>query len=137
MDWRTSWQRKWNHDCSEKGCWRDQYLPDLTVFDDCFPRRIGFGDVDGIVERNGRLLILELKSLGQPLTDGQRIMHERLSQSLGEAYQAVVIWGAPDFTRPLKMQMWIKGQSIAPQAVSLDEIKKVFRDWFKEADRQQ
>ena len=53
----------------------------LGVFDNCFPGKIGMGDVDGIVEINGRALVLEWKADQIPLPRGQAIMWHRLTKS--------------------------------------------------------
>ncbi|MDE0705704.1 MAG: hypothetical protein OXH59_18500, partial [Rhodospirillaceae bacterium] len=45
-----------------------------------FPRRINFGDVDGMVELNGFLALLEWKCKGKSIPKGQRIFHEVMTR---------------------------------------------------------
>lgn len=53
-----------DHDCAKYGCAKVVLDPKLHAFDDCFGGRIRMGDADGIVERNGHILILEWKLMG-------------------------------------------------------------------------
>ena len=68
-------------DCLRRGCFNLKRRPKIEVFADCFPGRINFGDVDGIVEINGNALLLEWKSEAHELPTGQRILYERLTHS--------------------------------------------------------
>ena len=58
----------------------DAHVPDLTVFDDCFPGNMSMGDMDGWIEVNDHYLLLELKSGDAPVPTGQEIMFERLTR---------------------------------------------------------
>src|SRR5512132_3856378 len=68
-------------DCLRRGCFNLKRSPKIEVFAACFPGRIHFGDVDGIVEINGNALLLEWKSEAHELPTGQRMLYERLTQS--------------------------------------------------------
>jgi hypothetical protein len=68
-------------DCLRRGCFNLKRRPKIEVFAECFPGRINFGDVDGIVEINGNALLLEWKSEAQELPTGQRILYERLTHN--------------------------------------------------------
>lgn len=48
--------------------------PKIEQFCEAFPGRISLSDIDGVVEVNGRFLILEWKDDPKPLPTGQRIM---------------------------------------------------------------
>jgi hypothetical protein len=67
-------------DCSRHGCFNVKRRPKIEVFTDCFPGRINFGDVDGIVEVGGNALLLEWKSQAHELPIGQRILYQRLTR---------------------------------------------------------
>jgi len=69
------------YDCEKSGCFNIMKRPKIEVFCGCFPGRISFGDIDGIVERNGLALLLEWKPAPIALNQGQRIMYERLSKN--------------------------------------------------------
>ena len=68
-------------DCAAQGCFNLKRRPKIELFADCFPGRISFGDVDGIVEISGNALLLEWKSEPRELPTGPRLLYERLSRS--------------------------------------------------------
>lgn len=74
---------KLRYDCTHNGCFNVVKRPKIEVFDDCFPGRIALGDVDGIVEINGALCLLEWKPPGHAGNDGQTIMHKRFAMNFG------------------------------------------------------
>jgi hypothetical protein len=68
-------------DCERQGCFNLKRRPKIELFADCFPGRISFGDVDGIVEIGGNALLLEWKSEERELPTGQRLLYQRLTWS--------------------------------------------------------
>lgn len=60
---------RWN--CQTAGCFNVKRRPKIELFADCFPRRINFGDVDGLVELNGWFCLLEWKGDGGAVRTGQ------------------------------------------------------------------
>lgn len=68
-----------NWNCIVSGCFNYHKHYDIEHFAQCFPRKIGFTDLDAFVELNGHFLILEFKENGADLTGGQRIAFERLT----------------------------------------------------------
>ena len=77
-------------DCAAQGCFNLKRRPKIELFADCFPGRINFGDVDGIVEIGGNALLLEWKSEPRELPAGQRLLYQRLSRSGPVAVMIVV-----------------------------------------------
>jgi hypothetical protein len=67
-------------DCEKQGCFNKKCRPKIEIFADCFPRRINFGDVDGLVEINGKGLLLEWKSVLKDIPTGQKIAYQKLTQ---------------------------------------------------------
>ena len=66
-------------DCNKDGCFNEKMRLDFGVFYDCFPGKISFTDVDGIVEINKVALMLEWKS-GKAIVypgSGQDIMYRK------------------------------------------------------------
>ena len=78
-------------DCQKRGCFNQKRRPKIEIFAECFPGRINFGDVDGIVEIGGNALLLEWKSDARELPMGQRILYERLT--LSGSCSAMIIVG--------------------------------------------
>lgn len=62
--------------CGQLGCYNVHARPKIEVFADCFPGRICMGDIDGLVEVNGRFLLLEWKHAPEPIPTGQRITYD-------------------------------------------------------------
>ena len=122
------------YECAAGHCWLDEHVARLGEFDECFPGRIGFTDVDGLVERNGHALVIELKRPGAPLPTGQRIVLERMTTRMGDDFQAIVVWGSQDWSGPLEWQRWERGRPSLRQPVTLAEIKAHCRKWFRWAD---
>ena len=68
-------------ECGKDGCFNVLRRLKFHVFDSCFPGRINFTDVDGLVEVNGHFLGLEWKSGdGRGLSTGQRLCYEQLTR---------------------------------------------------------
>lgn len=100
----------------------------------------GFGirptDLDGLVERNGNLLLLEAKSPTAKIPRGQRILFDRLvwakcphCEREIKKFDVLVIWGEPN--QPEKMRMWrIHDQPI--DATEAD-VQKLVGTWYQEA----
>jgi len=66
-------------------------LPDWTEFNTCFePSRIRISDIDGIVERNGHFLVLDLKHPNTTLNTGQRILYQQLVR---KGFTVVIVFG--------------------------------------------
>lgn len=67
--------------CDRDGCFNVKRRPKIEQFAGCFPRRINFGDVDGIVELNGSFCMLEWKGKGGSVGVGQRITYEAFTRT--------------------------------------------------------
>lgn len=71
--------REMRWDCQQK-CYLKSAVPNWTFFDDCFSRGAGIGDVDGMIESNGRFLFFEIKNESQPeIEEGQLTAYKRLT----------------------------------------------------------
>jgi len=68
------------YDCSQYGCYLTECQPKTEMFSDCFPGKISFSDMDRIVERNGRALIIEWKGPGGEIKRSQEIMWGKLTR---------------------------------------------------------
>lgn len=99
------------------------------MFASCFPGKINFGDVDGIVEINGKGLMLEWKSSIKNLTfpTGQRIMYERLTVGLKLTVLAVI--GNPETMECKKYCIFFDGKQSIWINSDLEGIKKRIKRW--------
>lgn len=117
-------------DCEKLGCFNKKRRPKIEVFAGCFPGRINFGDIDGIVEISGNALILEWKSQNRDLPLGQRIMYRNMTS--GGPITVMVIIGDPETMEITHYCVfWGGRQSPANgyRAISLEEIKEKMARW--------
>jgi len=120
---------RWDCSPDKDGCYRDLGQPDLTVLDECFPGRIAMTDVDGLVEINGRFLLIEWKRRGD-VPIGQRIMFERLTRH--PEFTILVILGDPRTMVVERYDVFRGGRRRGWRDCDLSEIKRHVRTW---ADR--
>ena len=69
-----------NWDCSRDGCFNKNLRMDFKTFYRSLPGNISFTDIDGLVEINGNLLVIEWKSCEGELKTGQRRAFEAMTQ---------------------------------------------------------
>ena len=122
---------RWN--CSLRGCFNLKRRPKIEVFADCFPRRINFGDVDGIVEINGYALMLEWKSSASELPTGQRKMYSKLT-SAGKTTVLCLV-GDAETMKVTHQQTFTAGKSSGWKESSLDDAKALMRAWSDYAEQ--
>lgn len=117
---------RWRWRCENKGCYlADRWM--LTELDGVLPRGIGFSDIDGYAEVNGRFLFLEHKPVGYAWDEGNGQWNalKRLARLPG-----VTVWwlrdredGGFDVAEP--------GEQLA--RVTLEELRERARQWGAQA----
>lgn len=85
--------------------------------------RCAVSDLDGIVERGGRFLVLETKMPGVDVPRGQAIMFDAMVRA---GMTVIVIWGHTN--QPIAMQIWGKTGTMPTNE---DELRTVVREWFE------
>lgn len=106
---------------------------DWAMFDGCFDNpRVALTDLDGALERNGYLLILETKAVGADLTGGQRIAFTNLSKT--RATSVIVVWGAPQ--QPEECQVYHRGQVQDRQPCDSHTLRLRVARWYRWASEQ-
>ena len=117
-------------DCKKQGCFNVKRRPKIEVFSDCFPGRINFGDVDGIVEINGSALMLEWKtSIGGSLPKGQQIMYERITKD--GMLTVMLIVGNAETMECEKYSLFFKSKQCGWINANLEEIKSRIKQWVQ------
>lgn len=101
-----------------------QRLWDWEFINQAFTGGIRPSDIDGIVEKNGKFLVLEGKPLGGSIPTGQRITLEQLSR-VG-AFTVLVLYGEPG--HPQKMK--IIGHHDSPVRCNEDGVVALVKRWF-------
>lgn len=123
-------------DCGERGCYNKKHRPKIELFSDCFPGRISFGDVDGIVEIKGNFLLLEWKSEIKDLPAGQRIMYERMT--IGRRFTVFVVTGNAETMDVVRMGAYIDGKrwpDSGYRAATLAQVKRQVSLWAAYAEK--
>ena len=119
--------------CEKRGCFNVKRRPKIEMFHDCFPGKISFGDVDAIVEINGKGLMLEWKSDTTDLPVGQQIMYKRLTKT--KQLTVIILCGNAE-TMEINYMGWVfAGKYVEPAREAIDGAKQSIDDWVKWAQR--
>jgi len=113
--------------CEKDGCFNVKRRPKIEVFADCFPGKISFGDVDGIVEINGRALLLEWKPSEKSIMDGQRIMYERIT--VGGLLTVLIVVGNAETMEIKKASAFVDCKQAEWVDCDLQKLKGVIKRW--------
>ena len=110
---------------------------DWTPLNGCFSGKIRVTDVDGLVERHGRFLLLEGKRLksGQqppPIPRGQQYTHDALCAT--GLFTVIVLWGVPPLGPISFVRVQTKQETGKPISASMDSLVKLVKRWFAWAD---
>lgn len=121
-----------------KGLW------DWTPFNSCF-KRYGFsapgiriGDIDGIVERKGRFLLLEGKRGKVEIDDAHLLMYQRLLET--GLFTIVIFWGIPRNKEGVMEveRIWVLTKqhpnNEPMESISIADLWKIIHEWFVLAD---
>ena len=119
-------------DCETQGCFNKKCRPKIEIFADCFPRRINFGDVDGLVEINGKGLLLEWKSALKEIPTGQKIAYQKLTQTGLLAVLCFV--GNAETMEITHFMKFHKGISTKWNECSIEQAKKLIQSWVNFAE---
>ena len=115
-----------NWDCERQGCFNRKKRLKFGVFKDCLPGKISFSDVDGIVEINGNLLLMEWKD-HHNLGTGQRILFERLTRFCPAA--VLIVEGDAETMAVDSVAIVHGGQIDPPWQADLDGLRQLIRGW--------
>lgn len=107
---------------------------DYSLFTGCFgDTRIMPTDVDGIVERRGKFLVIEYKSGDTAIPRGQTVLLKRLS--LLPAFTVIAIWREPcephATKTPIRIQVFPANDS---EPTDTDYVRHFVKEWFSAAD---
>lgn len=119
--------RKMHWDCNRDRCFNDEKRVKLGYFDDCFPGKIGLGDVDGIVEMKGFCLMVEWKGDGVSVPTGQSIMFQRITKT--PLFTVLVIEGSVKDMSVKRYQLWFNSKPQKWMEGDIEEVKNIMRRW--------
>jgi len=92
------------------------------------PRKIGMSDVDGIVEINGKFLLIEWKYAEGHITVGQRIMFERMT-ALSPKITVLVVAGDPQTMEVYSYMKIYNGKMHPIERIDLDGFRRRVKAW--------
>lgn len=118
---------RWN--CQRDGCFNLKRRPKIEVFAECFPRRINFGDVDGLVEINGRFCLIEWKGEGGMVREGQARSYIEFSKHPGNIVFCVD--GNAETMEVTRYFTFWNGKRQAPTSADLDGLKARIKRWVQ------
>jgi len=123
-------------DCNKGGpganCFNKKCRPKIEIFSDCFPRKISFGDVDGIVEINACGLMFEWKSNTKNLEYGQKTMYKNLS--LLGVLSVIHVVGNAETMEVTHMATFFRGRQSPLRPATIEDVKDKIRKWVKLAE---
>lgn len=114
-------------DCSKKGCFNIVKRPKIELFADLLPGKISFGDIDAIVEINGRALALEWKDHIPQRPGGQGIMHKRLSR--GGMLSFIVVVGDAQTMEVSYISYVFDGSASEYYPATLRNVREAISSW--------
>jgi hypothetical protein len=115
-------------DCKKKGCFNEHKRLKFERFSGCFPGRISFTDIDGIVEVNGNLLVLEWKE-HRHVSRGQHLLFTRWTAN-GPATVIMVVGDARTMTVD-EIAFVYKGVVGPWQDADFEDVCQHIHDWDK------
>lgn len=107
---------------------------DWAILDGCFGEtRIKPTDIDGLIERNGKFLVLETKSVGADVPHGQMITFRRMVQ---QGWYVCIVWGEQNSPRRI---VFLTPHKSRPEVVfdpaSIADLRRIVSWWFGRANR--
>lgn len=114
-----------------------QGIWDWKILDGCFGEtKIKPTDIDGLVERDGNLLILETKSPDVSLPTGQELTFKRMVKQGIDANKlnvVIVIWGENGAPQRLRVysRIYPDGKDIDGD---IDTLRRYVSKWFEKAN---
>ena len=119
------------HNCETNGCFIKVATVDWGFLDNSFSGRIRVGDIDGIVEANGRLLILEWKGLNVPIPKGQEIMFTNITKVSNII--VFVVNGDPITNKPQWIKIFHNGKVVTDCECDEQKLQSWCKDWEQKA----
>ncbi len=120
-------EMQWN--CENRGCFNLKCRPKIELFSDCFPNKISFGDIDGIVEISSNSLMIEWKSNKYSFKTAQDIMYKRLTKN--EKFTVFLIVGNAETMEISHMGMYVSGKFLGLKPANFDYVHRYIERWAK------
>ncbi len=106
---------------------------DWSPFNQCFgDTKIRISDIDGAVERNGQILLIETKSHGAAIPLGQKLLHKAFLAT--GVVTLFYIWGNPNDTASQVEIHCRNGDVTVRRNVTTQQLQELISKWFDFAD---
>lgn len=106
---------------------------DWGILRGCFGEsRIEPTDLDGMVERNGRFLVLEAKSPGASIPLGQKLTFEAMQKN--GAFTVLIVWGETNAPQSI-LRVSPHASKYFPSA-NMQLLREIVSRWYAWAERQ-
>jgi len=119
------------HNCETGGCFIKVGTVDWGFLDNSFSGKIRIGDIDGIVEANGHLLILEWKKPNVKTPTGQHIMFSKITQK--NNIEVFVINGDPVENTAEHIKVYRGGKIEYDGSINNSQLKQACYRWEQNA----
>ena len=120
-------------DCKSQGCFAQNCRPRIEELAEALPGRMAFGDLDGMVEIGGNVLILEFKHPGSLIPKGQLTAYQKMTDA--NHITVFVIWGESATMRLEQLSIFYGGKQTAPVPVNLNALRNRISAWANYAQR--
>jgi len=106
---------------------------DWAVLDGCFgTTKIRPTDIDGLVERNGRFLLLEAKGVGKLVGRGQQKVFDQLQRT--GVFTIIIVWGDPG--KPNRIALLTRHGTKHYERATIATLRMIVSNWYQWADKQ-
>ena len=126
-------ERPLDYDCRRQGCFQEVMQPRLKFFSQYLGGNCSPSDIDGVIERNGHVLLIEWKTGHADIPTGQHITFETFAFKRG--IPVLVIWGEPREMTTHKQRRYTTGGAIIDSTDDMEETGRRLNDWFQYAER--
>lgn len=108
-----------------------QSSPDWAILDGCFGGRIKPMDIDGCVERRGRVLFLENKLPGAYVKDGQLYTFHSLVR---QGNTVIIFWSENHGRIVHHIRVMSPGRDTGKVEATLEDLRAEVAAWYQRAD---
>lgn len=115
-------------DCARDGCFNEKCRARFDELYDALPSKISFTDLDGIVEVNGRFLVIEWKH-SRHIPQGQLILFQQLAAL--PQFTVIVLVGKPQLSLVKEATIIFPNKPITWYSASLASVKEYIRKWCR------
>jgi hypothetical protein len=121
------------HRCENNGCFLDRHVLKFEVFDDLFPNKMNFMDLDATIEYKSHFLDMEWKEDNSAITTGQTIYFQR--KTTGSQHAAIMVIGNAQDMTVAGYQVYSEGTVFPWVHGDMSDLKAVISRWKKHVDK--